>query len=166
MNSKASLKRNVAIAVVGGSLVGGAAGLASHPRRALPSQDAQAVVIVEPVAPPAHAAPAQIAPTQAVPAPAARAQAAPASRPLVAEPRRPASDAGGSPVARARDLAQRGDVASLLALRDEIIQRGEKSGQPESPAIQRELEEVDRSLTEARVRRLKIDGQALQKSEP
>jgi hypothetical protein len=170
MTSNASLKRNVAIAVVGGSLVGAAAGLASHPRREVAAPEAQsAVVIVEPVAAPAQDAQSRTAPAQsasAKPAPAhvAPPQSAPALRPPVTEPRPPASDASGSAVARARDLAQRGDVASLLALREEILQRSQKSGQSESPAAQREIEEVDRYITEARMRRLKIDGEALQKS--
>lgn len=147
MHNKERLKRNIALAVVGGAFVGTAAGFASQPRRASPPQNAQAAaVIVEPVAPPAPAAPA--------------------SRPPAAEPQRPARDDGGSAVARARDLAQRGDVSALLALRDEIIQRSQQSGESESAATQRELEEVDRYITEARLRRLKIDGAALQKSEP
>jgi hypothetical protein len=144
MNSRSRLKRNVAIAVIGGGIVGGAAGFASQPHRASPAQSAQAVAIVEPV-------PVSAQPESASPPPAA-------------EPQPLAGDAGRSAAVRARDMAQRGDVASLLALRDEIIRRSTQSGQTASPATQRELEEVDRYVTEARLLRLKIDGEALQKS--
>lgn len=146
MNASSRLKRNIAIAVIGGGIVGGAAGLASQPHRARPVEGAQAppAVIVEPVPVAAEAAPAS-------PLPAA-------------EPAPPAGDAGGGVAARARDMAQRADVASLLALREEIVQRSKKSGQSESPATQHELEEVDRNITAARTLRLKIDGEALQKS--
>ena len=145
MLSRSLLKRNIAIAVIGGGIVGGAAGLASQPHRARPAQGVQpAAVIVEPVPVAADAAPPS-------PLPAA-------------EPASPAGDAGRGAAARARDMAQRADVASLLALRDEIVQRSRKSGQSESPATQRELEEVDRYITAARTLRLKIDGEQLQKS--
>ena len=145
MNSRSRLKRNVAIAVLGGGIVGAAAGFGSQPHRTLPAKDAQAVAtVVEPVPVPA--------------------QADSASPPPAGEPQPPGGDAGRSVVARARELAQHADVSSLLALRDEIIRRSKQSGQPDSPATQRELEEVDRYVTEARILRLKIDGQALQKS--
>ena len=147
MLSRSLLKRNIAIAAIGGGIVGGAAGLASQPHSPPSAQGAQpAAVIVEPVPVAADAAPPS-------PLPAA-------------EPASPAGDAGRGVAARARDMAQRADVASLLALRDEIVQRSRKSGQSESPATRRELEEVDRYITAARTLRLKIDGEALQKSEP
>jgi len=144
MNSRSHLKRHVAIAIIGGGIAGGAAGFASQPHRASPAQGAQAVAIVEPVP---------------VPAPPE-----PPSPPPAAEPRPIAGDAGRSVAARARDMARHADVASLLALRDEIIRRSKQSGQSESPATERELEEIDGYVTEARLLRLKIDGEALQKS--
>jgi hypothetical protein len=169
MNSTLRLKRNVAIAVVAGAIAGAAAGFASQPRHSLPAQDAPAaVVIVEPITAPDQAVsvqpvPARAAPDAAPPAPAGPGAASQKSPPPAAQATRPAGDAGSS-AARARELAQRGDVSSLLVLRDEIVQRIQKTGESESTAIQRELDEVDRCIAEARARRLKIDGEAIQKS--
>jgi len=164
MSSKARLKQHIAIAVVGGAFVGTAAAFATQSGRALPVQDPQAAaVIVEPVAAPAQTVPADAAAARTAPVQTAPPQDARVLPPAAAKPERPARDDGGT-ITRARELAQRGDVSSLLALRDEILERSEKSGQSESLETQRELEEIDRCITEARVRRLKIDGEALQKS--
>jgi len=68
-------------------------------------------------------------------------------------------------VERARALAARPDVSALVALRDDISRRAEERGEQESPATQQLLHEVDRYLAEARLRRLKLDGEALRKGE-
>src|SRR5580765_2950781 len=123
MNSRSRFKRNVAIAVIGGGIVGGAAGFWSQRHPALPEQGSPAAAaIIEPVP----------VPTQAV-------SLAP---PAAAKPEPLVDDSGGSVLARARAMAQHADVASLLALRDEIIRRSTQSRQSESPATRRELEEV------------------------
>jgi len=137
MNSRARLKRNVAIAVIGGAIVGGAAGFWS-PRHQARAQAPAGAAIVEPVQ-----VPTQVEAVSPLPPPAEKPQ------PGV--------------LARARDMAEHGDVPALLALRHEIV-RSTQSGQSDPSATQRELEEVDRYVTAARQRRLKIDGEALQKS--
>jgi hypothetical protein len=66
-------------------------------------------------------------------------------------------------VQRARVLAQRPDVKGLVALREEVLRRAEVSGGNESPEAKRQLDEIDRYLTEARVLRLKLDAAEFRK---
>jgi hypothetical protein len=68
-------------------------------------------------------------------------------------------------VQRARALAELPDVYALVALRQSITRRADERGDQESPATQQLLREIDRYLREARQLRLKLDGEALQRSQ-
>jgi hypothetical protein len=136
--------KNAAIAAISGGIVGAAVGFWSPRQNEPPAQVSQSVAtIVEPILP---------------------TRAAPPSLPAPGPPRpRTSTGEGRSVVERARDYAERADVAALLALRGEIVRRSAQRGEAESPAIRSELEEVDRYVTAARQLRLKLDGEQLQK---
>src|SRR5262245_40270457 len=122
MNSRSRFVKNAAIAAVSGGIAGAAIGFWSPRHDEPPAQGSQSIAtIVEPMPLPTHAA---------VPPPPAP------------EPPRPrtSSGEGRSIVQRARDYAERGDVAALLALRDEIVRRSEQRGDAESTAARSELE--------------------------
>jgi len=122
-----------------------------------------------PHAPPAVAATAApIAPPTRPPSPPrpepAAVQPQPQGKPQTrAEPASRGFDEDRDPVQRARVLAQRPDVKGLVALREEVLRRSEASGEKESPAATRQLDEIDRYLTEARVLRLKLDAAEFRK---
>jgi hypothetical protein len=68
-------------------------------------------------------------------------------------------------VQRARALAQVPDVYALVALRESIGRRADERGEPESPATQELIREIERYLAEARRLRLKLDGEALRRDQ-
>jgi hypothetical protein len=61
-------------------------------------------------------------------------------------------------------MARRPDVRGLLALREEVTQRAASNGAQASPDTRRQLEEIDRYLSEARALRLQRDAEELRKS--
>ena len=65
---------------------------------------------------------------------------------------------------RARALAQRADVNALIAIRESVVRKAEESGARDSPAVKRQLDELDRYLTEARTLRLKLDAEEFRKA--
>jgi hypothetical protein len=65
---------------------------------------------------------------------------------------------------RARQLAQRPDVRALLELREGFVRRAVERGETESAATRGQIDELDRSLAEARTLQLKLDRQALRGS--
>lgn len=118
-------------------------------------------------APAAIAAPAEVAPPDArtgvapmnpaAPGPPAQASAQ-AIRPTAA------LDIGSTDaVRRARELAQLPDVTALVALREAVLRRAEEAGRKDDPATIREIESIDRYLSEARALRLKLDAAAFRK---
>ena len=179
MRPKSRLIRYAAIAALAGSTAGGVAGLWSLRDRT--SSVAAAAkpagrAVAAPVAAPPAAPPSDATRVAAGPEPTAHDGQAPSTGVAtngVAPPGRGAAsvrprsrDADGqSVVERARALAARPDVSALVALRDDISRRAEERGEQESPATQQLLHEVDRYLAEARLRRLKLDGEALRKGE-
>lgn len=66
-------------------------------------------------------------------------------------------------VRRARELAQLPDVTALVALREAVLRRAEEAGRKDDPATIREIESIDRYLSEARALRLKLDAAAFRK---
>ena len=68
-------------------------------------------------------------------------------------------------VQRARALAEVPDVYALVALRESIGRRADERGEPESPATQELIREIERYLAEARRLRLKLDGEALRRDQ-
>jgi hypothetical protein len=141
------LKRGVIAAMIGSSC-GAIAGYWSPPART--SGEASSVTV-------AADASITVLPEElsADPLPEAKPQTAPASASSV-----DTHDA----VLRARELAQRADVAGLVALRQAVLAGAENAGQQDSPAIQRLLDEIDRFLSEARALRLKLDAEEFRKS--
>jgi hypothetical protein len=65
---------------------------------------------------------------------------------------------------RAEELARRPDVRGLLALREEVAQRTASGGGQDSAETRRQLDEIDRSLNEARALQLRLDAQELRRS--
>jgi len=61
----------------------------------------------------------------------------------------------------ARELAQRPDVNALVALRAGLVRVAAEAGRKDDPAILRQLEAIDRYLSEARALRLRLDAAAL-----
>jgi hypothetical protein len=156
--------RKAVIAAVVGATCGAVAGYWSpsaetrHGRPAVPAAAAPIAASAGPVShPPAQ--PAAVQP-QAEP----QTQMPPVSRSIAdsgAERRRPAADPDADQ--RVRVLAQRADVKSLVAMREELLRRAEAAGEKDSPATKRQLDEIDRYLTEARVLRLKLDAAEFRK---
>lgn len=68
-------------------------------------------------------------------------------------------------VQRARAFAEVPDVYALVALRESVSRRADERGEPESPATQDLIREIDRYLAEARKLRLKLDGEALRRGQ-
>lgn len=54
---------------------------------------------------------------------------------------------------------------ALVALRESVSRRADERGEPESPATQDLIREIDRYLAEARKLRLKLDGEALRRGQ-
>ena len=158
MQSQNQVLRNAAAAVILGGLAGTAAGLwsvRSWPRAIAASAQ---IPIVEAVA----ASPAP----PAVPAPllttstSTSSSAAPAARP----PSPAAPAAAANPLGRAEELARRPDVRGLLALREGIAQRAASPNGQDSSESRRQLDEIDRYLSEARALQLRLDAQELRRS--
>ena len=63
----------------------------------------------------------------------------------------------------ARELAQRPDVTGLVALREGVLRRAEEAGEKDAPSTKRELDAIDRYLSEARALRLKLDAAEFRK---
>ena len=49
-------------------------------------------------------------------------------------------------------------------MRESVVRKAEESGARESPAVKRQLDELDRYLTEARALRLKLDAEEFRKA--
>jgi hypothetical protein len=184
--SRSALIRNAAVAATVGSMVGGAAGLWSvrHPAAAIPiaapapdhavardtSTSPKPVGIAGSLQPPPQSQSRAPIPQPAerhaktvdrhtvdvatAPVRAAVTQAQPAA----------ATKDDGDVVGRARALARRADVAALLALREGVVRRAAEHGVADSPALKAELAELDQRLDEARLLRLKLDGEDLRNS--
>jgi hypothetical protein len=138
MHSRNQVLRNAAAAAIVGSLAGVAAGLWSM--RSWP---------------PTIAASAQIPIVETVVA-----SPAPPARP----PSPVAPGAAANPLGRAGELARRPDVRGLLALREGIAQRAASRGEQDSAETRRQLDEIDRYLSEARALQLRLDAQELRRS--
>jgi hypothetical protein len=69
----------------------------------------------------------------------------------------------GDAVRRARELAQRPDVTALVALRAAVLRLAEEARRKDDPAIVRQIEAIDRYLSEARALRLRLDAAAIRK---
>jgi type II secretory pathway predicted ATPase ExeA len=67
---------------------------------------------------------------------------------------------------RARAMAQVPDVRALMRLRDEVMRRGERTGQLDSDDFKRVLEAVERYTNEARALQLQIDGRGFRGLNP
>ena len=143
--------RNAAAAAIVGSLTGTAAGLWSV--RSWP---------------PAIAASAQIPIVEALVAspapPAVPTQLLKLSAPAAGPPSPGGPGAEANPLGRAEKLARRPDVRGLLALREGIAQRAASRGEQGSSETRRQLDEIDRYLSEARALQLRIDAQELRRS--
>lgn len=161
MQSPNQVLRNAAAAVVLGGLAGTAAGLwsvRSWPRAIAASAQ---IPLVEAVAaspaPPAVPAPLSTTSTSSK---SLSSSAAPAARP----PSPAAPAAAANPLGRAEELARRPDVRGLLALREGIAQRAASPNGQDSSESRRQLDEIDRYLTEARALQLRLDAQELRRS--
>jgi hypothetical protein len=66
-------------------------------------------------------------------------------------------------VRRARELAERPDVTALVTLREAVLRRAAETGRRDDPATTREIEAIDRYLSEARALRLRLDAAAFHK---
>ena len=95
-------------------------------------------------------------------APPARALTPPVAPPPTAAVAADARDV----MERARMLAQRADVKTLVALRERVIAGAAERGEQDSAATKQQLDELDRYLAEARALRLKIDALEFRKSAP
>jgi hypothetical protein len=99
------------------------------------------------------AVPVSVPPTRARKAPVAASDAA-----VAADPQ--------DVLERARALAQRPDVKTLVALRENVALRAAERGEKDSAATKQQLDELDRYLAEARALRLKIDALEFRKPAP
>jgi hypothetical protein len=61
-------------------------------------------------------------------------------------------------------MARRPDVRGLLALREEVTQRAASNGEHASTDTRRQLEEIDRYLSEARALQLQRDAELLRRT--
>ena len=141
------LKKSLVAALIGSSC-GAAAGYWTAPARA--AIEVPATVDVPDTR--AGVAPADVS----APAPSEQ-----VSRPPTNRPGAPAVESGDA-VRRAKELAQRPDVAALVSLREAVLRRAEAAGR-EDPATMREIEAIDRYLFEARALRLRLDAAAIRK---
>jgi hypothetical protein len=145
------------IAAVVGSTCGVVAGYWSQPAGTShePAAVAEAPAPIAAPAAPVRRPPEEITPP-APPQPQAKQQTRP-------EPIARGVDEPRDAVQRARMLAQRADVKGLVALREEVLRRAEEAGEQDAQAAKRQLDEIDRYLTEARVLRLKLDAAEFRK---
>jgi hypothetical protein len=154
------------IATLVGSTCGAVAGYWSLP--ADMPHDPPAVAASAPAArvapPPAAPIAPPAGPVSRLPAERAAVQPLPQGKPQArTEPASRGVDDSRDAVQRASVLAQRPDVRGLIALREAVLRRAEASGEQESPAAKRQLDEIDRYLTEARVLQLKLDAAGFRK---
>jgi hypothetical protein len=148
------LKKSLIAALIGSSC-GAAAGYWTAPARAaiatrtsIEVPDARAgVVPVDVSAPPRSSAPAV----------SDRVSRSPSTRPVAPDAK------SGDVLGLAQELAQRPDVAALVALRAAVLRVAEEAGRKDDPAIVRQIEAIDRYLVEARALRLKLDAAAIRK---
>jgi hypothetical protein len=177
MHRRSRAIRHAVIAALVGSMGGAAAGLWSvhHWVPDIPPATLKPMGVVVPasasVSSGAHAADGALARpglrpvdavAQSVPVPTTGlARSMPAAAPRQSLP---ASDDGQNVLRRARALAQRPDVNALLALRDAVSRRAEERGEKESADNKRLIDELERYLTEARLLRLKLDGEEFRAS--
>jgi hypothetical protein len=147
--SRTRLIRNAVIAAIVGATCGAAVGLWSI--RSWPPQ-VTAAVQTPPVSAVVASSPAKPASDHDATVPILpKAQATPPQPPLKA-----GDDL--SVLQRARALAQRPDVRALLELRESIVRRAAEGGETESAATRGQLDDLDRSLAEARTLQLKLDA--------
>jgi len=140
------LKKSLLAALIGSSC-GAAAGYWTAPARAVFEAPATGEVPGVRVAPVDVSAPARLDQV---------------SRPAISRPAAPDVESGDA-VRRARELALRPDVTALVALREAVLRRAEETGRKDDPAIDREIQEIDRCLFEARALRLRLDATAIRK---
>ena len=152
MHSQAGVLRSALIAVVVGGLTGTAAGLWSVRRRPSNVTASAQVPTVEALT----ASPAP--PAVSMPLPAS--SSAPA-----ATPPPQGAPVPTNPLRRAGELARRADVRSLLALREEVAQRAASKGEQGPSETRRQLDEIERYLSEARALQLQRDAEELRRSE-
>jgi hypothetical protein len=105
----------------------------------------------------APAAPVDVVSAESPPAPSSPAE------PRTARP--PAAQALdlSDAVRRAREMAQRPDVTGLVALRESVLRQAEEAGEKDAPSTKRQLDEIDRYLSEARALRLRLDAAEFRK---
>jgi hypothetical protein len=84
------------------------------------------------------------------------------SRPPISRPGAPDAETVDA-VRFARELAQRGDVTALVAMRAAVLRLAEEAGRKDDPATMRDIEAIDRYLFEARALRLRLDAAAIRK---
>jgi len=145
------LKKSLIAALIGSSC-GAAAGYWMPPARA--ASETRASIDVPDAR--AGAVPVDVsAPPRSAPAVSDHVSRPPISRPGV--PNAESVDA----VRFARELAQRPDVNALVALRAGLVRVAAEAGRKDDPAILRQLEAIDRYLSEARALRLRLDAAAL-----
>ena len=144
--NRSPLVTNALIAAAAGSAIGALAGAWSGYR-----------AVRTPAAPAAQVATAK-AVDVSLPAPTAT--------PAPSRPKPPIAAPAPDVLERAGELARRPDVTALLALRDGVARRAQQRGEQDSAATKAQLDALYRYLDEARLLRLKIDGEALRKSLP
>ena len=150
MHNRRDVIKNAVVAAVVGSTIGGAAGLWSVRR-------------IPPSVTPAAQKPIRIvsADTELPPEAATAVDVSLASSPVSTKGVMAA--AGDDVLQRARVLAQQPDVYALIELRDKISRRAAERGEAESASTRHLLDEVDRYLADARLLRLKLDGEEYRK---
>jgi len=146
------LKKSLMAALIGSSC-GAAAGYWTAPARAaietrtsIEGSDARAGVVPVDVSVP---------PRSSAPAVSDRVSSPPSTRPGAPDAK------SGDVLGLAQELAQRADVTALVALRAAVLRLAEEAGRKDDPAIVRQIEAIDRYLSEARALRLRLDAAAL-----
>jgi phosphoribosylcarboxyaminoimidazole (NCAIR) mutase len=71
--------------------------------------------------------------------------------------------AADAPILRARALSQKPDVQALVGIRRDVLQEARRRGVENTPETKQRLAEIDRALQDARLLRLKLDGEQLRK---
>jgi hypothetical protein len=84
----------------------------------------------------------------------------------VAPPRPADAPTEDSPVLRARALAKEPDVQGIVAIRRDFLQDARRRGVENAADTTSRLAEIDRALNDARLLRLKRDGEQLRKMRP
>jgi hypothetical protein len=162
VRNRSALVASAVMAAAAGSAIGALAGAWSGYRAAsTPATTAAPIATAKPVdvSPPATSAapvpvikPVDVSPRAAIRPPST--------------PKPPIAAAAPDLLERAGELARRADVTALVALRDSVARRARERGEQDSAATKERLDALDRYLGEARLLRLKIDGEELRKSVP